>query len=382
MSVILMSSFCSLIVIYLIIKTFREKSIPNRTARLFIFCMLSVILTLVSDTFNILIKTSFISMPIWFNYIVQIIYFIDLIAVCFSGMLLADAIDGFPVFTKKRAISLIAIPAGIFTLLVILSPLTHWIFSIDSNGQYVRGPLNFFQFVFAGFYVISAFVLSIRKIRNPKYAQYKESYAAVMLFFGLSLVGAAGQVMLSVYAETDITILEACISFSAIIIFVELIQEQIAMDSLTGVCTRKFLFKFLEDRIERSNSLFLFMIDIDGFKKINDEFGHIEGDEALRIFARALKKYVDKKFGFVARYGGDEFVVVFDLKDDEVKPYTEELLNTIEALNTDYDKNYRFAASIGYSKYQPNESITEFIDRADVMMYQWKENHKKGIWTE
>ena len=127
-------------------------------------------------------------MPIWFNYIVQIVYFIDLIAVCFSGMLLADAIDGFPVFTKKRAISLIAIPAGIFTLLVILSPLTHWIFSIDSNGQYVRGPLNFFQFVFAGFYVISAFVLSIRKIRNPKYAQYKESYAAVMLFFGLSLL--------------------------------------------------------------------------------------------------------------------------------------------------------------------------------------------------
>ena len=276
MSVILMSSFCFIIVLYLMIKIFREKSIPNRTARLFIFCMLAVILTLISDTFNILIKINFMTSPAWFNYIVQIVYFIDLIAVCFSGMLLSDAIDGFPVYTNKRIISYMAIPATIFSLLVLISPLSHWIFYIDANGQYARGPLNFLQFVFAGFYVIAALVLSVRKLRNPRYAQYKESYTACIIFFALSLIGAVGQVLISEYAHTDLTILEACISFSAIIIYIQLIQEQIAMDSLTGVCTRKFLFKYLEERIERSNSLFLFMIDIDGFKKINDQFGHVE----------------------------------------------------------------------------------------------------------
>ena len=70
------------------------------------------------------------------------------------------------------------------------------------------------------------------------------------------------------------------------------------------------------------------------------------------------------------------------MAEEEVKPYTEELLRVIAAINDEYDKEYTFEASIGYSKYIPNESIAEFIDRADVMMYEWKANHRKGIWKE
>lgn len=378
----IMSSFCSLIVIFLIYKTLREKSIPLRSSKLFIFCMLSALVTLFFDTLNLLVKIDYMHVYPWVNGLIQIVYFIGLISICFSGMMLADAIDGYPVFVKKSQIALLAIPAMVFSILVLISPFTHIIFYIDDAGQYQRGPANFLQFVFAGFYIVGALAHSILKLKNPKYAPYKESYIAIIIFFAMSFLGAIGQVLISMLLDTDVILLEACISFSAIIVFIQLIQEQIAMDSLTGVCTRKFLFKFLEERVERSNSLFLFMIDIDGFKKINDQYGHVEGDEALRIFSRALKKFVDKKFGFIARYGGDEFVVVFDLTDDEVKPYTEELLRVISSINDEYDKEYTFAASIGYSKYIPNESILEFIDRADVMMYEWKENHKKGIWEE
>ena len=160
-----MSSFCSLIVLFLIFKTLREKSIPKRSSKLFIYCMLSALVTLFFDTLNLLVKINYIHVYPWVNGLIQIAYFIGLISICLSGMMLADSIDGFPVFVKKRQIALLAIPAMVFCLLVLISPFTHLIFYIDDAGQYQRGPANFLQFVFTGFYIVGSLALQFLSLK-------------------------------------------------------------------------------------------------------------------------------------------------------------------------------------------------------------------------
>ena len=382
MSVIVMAVFCSFIVLFIIIKTILEKSLLNRTARLFIFTLCMALITLFSNTINILLNTDLNYLPIWINYITQMFYFLGLISVAFSGLLTADAIDGSPLFVSKKTISLMALPALVFIILVVTSPFTHWIYYISDENKYIRGPLNFCQFVFTGVYIVMGSCLIVTKWRNPKYRIYKSSYVTIILFILITMIGAITQFLISSLQHIDLPIIEACMALGALIIFTQLIQEQVAIDSLTGVNTKKSLFKYLESKLEHNHNVYLLMIDIDGFKAVNDKYGHVEGDEALVLFSQMLKDFSSSHRGFVARYGGDEFIIVQEMENDQIRPYVEELLEYIRRLNDTAKKEYTFAASIGYSKYQENDNILGLIGRADEMMYYWKDNHRKGIFTD
>lgn len=88
-------------------------------------------------------------------------------------------------------------------------------------------------------------------------------------------------------------------------------------DYLTGLFNRKVLDKHMQNKVEIATSNYTFsaiLLDIDNFKSINDCFGYYEGDIALISTANILRDSVSQK-GFIARYGGDEFCIVFDLDD-------------------------------------------------------------------
>ena len=62
--------------------------------------------------------------------------------------------------------------------------------------------------------------------------------------------------------------------------------------------------------LDQAEDVYLLMMDADGFKQINDRYGHVEGDHALQVISAALKEVCSASGGFIARYGGDEFVVL------------------------------------------------------------------------
>ncbi len=66
----------------------------------------------------------------------------------------------------------------------------------------------------------------------------------------------------------------------------------------------------LFSNVDQAEDVYLLMMDADGFKQINDRYGHVEGDHALQVVATALKDVCSASGGFIARYGGDEFVVL------------------------------------------------------------------------
>ena len=168
-------------------------------------------------------------------------------------------------------------------------------------------------------------------------------------------------------------------------------STQMLIDGLTGVANRKAF----DDNITRmitaakleQRQLCLLMIDIDHFKKFNDTFGHLIGDQVIRIVATAMKDMVKGK-DFVARYGGEEFAVLLPdtpLKGGQI--VAESIRSTIatrELKRKDTGESYgQITVSIGITMLRPlHDKIDDFIARADKALYTSKRNGRNRVSTE
>jgi len=155
-------------------------------------------------------------------------------------------------------------------------------------------------------------------------------------------------------------------------------------DELTGLYNRRGLFTFADQRLKIANrmkkKILLLFADLDDLKWINDNFGHHEGDIALIEVADILKKTF-RESDFIARVGGDEFVVLAgETEEANAELLTARLLESLRAYNAKKKHGYNLSISIGISKYDPEIpcSIKELIDKADRMMYK-KKKEKSSI---
>lgn len=160
-----------------------------------------------------------------------------------------------------------------------------------------------------------------------------------------------------------------------------LLDDEINTDELTGLSNRRSLESKLKYHIQKikhtDEKLGLFFIDLDGFKEINDTFGHQQGDQLLQKIATNIKSSV-RQSDLVFRLGGDEFVVVVPKINAEMAiKIAQGLLKQCTHTITDDDDLVEVSASIGMSIY-PDDSrnIDELINFADKAMYQAKRNGK------
>jgi diguanylate cyclase (GGDEF)-like protein/PAS domain S-box-containing protein len=149
-------------------------------------------------------------------------------------------------------------------------------------------------------------------------------------------------------------------------------------DFLTGLPNRAALTESLTTSLSRAARthapVALLFIDLDGFKSVNDNFGHAAGDEVLREVAVRLKIAV-RETDTVGRLGGDEFVVLLDTEVDESTPkiVCDRIFNVLEPLFKFANGQARIGASIGVALHPPLESqADELLRRADAAMYEAK----------
>ena len=142
------------------------------------------------------------------------------------------------------------------------------------------------------------------------------------------------------------------------------------------------MLRFLSQRIaNKSENLYLMILDVNKFKSINDTYGHNEGDYALIRIAEALKIIADKYQCFVSRYGGDEFVIICESDlEKNIIVISQDLNKEIERINKEAGVTYSLKVSVGYAKY-PNKAITipDFIHMADQQLYLAKQNTRMEI---
>ncbi len=165
-----------------------------------------------------------------------------------------------------------------------------------------------------------------------------------------------------------------CMGITAGIIIVYLgMQEQlISEDALTGLYNRRLLGIHLTERLSDTSSekpLYLFMMDVDEFKTINDKYGHIEGDVVLCLIADILKECETKYNCFAARFGGDEFCIVSNLKNDfEAETICKFIRNRVKLLEK--DRLYPINISIGYThRSEEFNNESRMVLEADRQMY-------------
>jgi len=159
--------------------------------------------------------------------------------------------------------------------------------------------------------------------------------------------------------------------------------EQLALqDTLTGLPNRRNVEDRIEWRIEHKQMFSIVMIDLNGFKKVNDTYGHMTGDSLLKQFADELRAN-SRTPDIVGRWGGDEFIAVLDCDFQGSKAKVERLKKwalgeyTIQLANGKTLK-VPLDASIGIAQWQEGETMQQVIEHADSVMYRDKHLSRKA----
>lgn len=168
----------------------------------------------------------------------------------------------------------------------------------------------------------------------------------------------------------------------------DLLENIVHLDGLTGIRNRRFFDDALTTEWRRgnrgSNPISLIMIDIDYFKKFNDTYGHIIGDDCLRQVADTLSDSVRRPADFVARYGGEEFAAVLpDTDADAAKLMAELMRKRVESLEITHVGNPQqvVTVSLGVATVSPQRGADPemLVQAADKMLYQAKEGGRNQV---
>lgn len=237
------------------------------------------------------------------------------------------------------------------------------IFYIDDNAFYHRGQFCWLYFSFAIFFFLAGLYAYLQ---GRKKMGLVELFPVTQFFLPI-IVGIILEILFN-----QISIIWACCAVSMTLMVVALQNENICIDKLTGLFNRYYLDKF-DHMVNKEGTLCFMMIDLNGFKQINDTYGHSEGDKALIAITGCLKNAVASN-GYIVRYAGDEFVILLNTKD---KVIAEECVNNIkelvQELNMKKNIGYELSLSIGYEIIDmKNNKMDEIMEIIDKKMYNEK----------
>lgn len=153
------------------------------------------------------------------------------------------------------------------------------------------------------------------------------------------------------------------------------LAEQSQRDGLTGLHNRRhFLDRAAAEllRLRRGHPAALLMMDLDGFKRVNDKRGHLAGDDLLRRIARAIEGST-REVDVVGRYGGDEFVALLtDAPLDAAEVVAARLVTAVRAVGLSDDPAQPVTVSVGVAEVRPDDDVTSLIRAADAAAYTAK----------
>jgi diguanylate cyclase (GGDEF)-like protein len=152
-------------------------------------------------------------------------------------------------------------------------------------------------------------------------------------------------------------------------------EKQASLDPLTGLYNRREVELRIARRVEAGTPFCLVIVDIDRFKAINDQHGHLAGDEVLRQIAKELR-LVSREDDIIGRWGGDEFVMIFDgsftntkVKVQRMRPW---VFGSYQIDLPGAQIDVVVNASLGVAEWAPGETMLQVVSRADAEMYRDK----------
>ncbi len=153
-------------------------------------------------------------------------------------------------------------------------------------------------------------------------------------------------------------------------------------DPLTGLSNRRYFAHIFHDECARSlrrkEVMTLLFLDLDHFKRVNDDHGHHFGDRALQATARCLKKQC-RPYDTIVRWGGEEFVILLRATDEHAALHFSERIRLAVQRGFDPALPFDMTISIGLAQYQEKDTLEELTDRADKALYHAKQTGRNKV---
>ena len=247
-------------------------------------------------------------------------------------------------------------------------------FYVDDSGVYHSGPLFFVLLIACYSYILCGIIFSALKGFQSELLSEKHKYATIAWAIAPSIVLA---IINNFFPYPNgLPLLFFGIAISLLILFASSSAGRVTRDGLTGLLNRFAFDALLTQAMKKTakttqKSLFLLIIDINGFKGINDTFGHAVGDEVLVKFSNTVQNVCEKYDATLGRWGGDEFVIFVESED--AKAF--ELVSTLKQAvrdNCNDDSRFVVSISIGAAKLREYETMKHFFEEADHKLYEDK----------
>ena len=258
-----------------------------------------------------------------------------------------------------------------------------WSFIITDPNNQQSGIDYLVVSAVALFYLIAATIAAIRGYQRAT-TQAQKHICTVFTAFMIAPFCAA---IINLF-EPYLPVVAPGILISILLILLSLQESRIFSDELTGLNNRRRANAYLEESISHASieqPVYLFIVDMNRFKSINDTYGHLEGDHALKLMAEALRASCKTLNAFAARWGGDEFMVIcaHGAQLDPsyvVRTIDANLSETVAETGLTYD----LSCSVGFAEcHSPDMMTNDLISEADKMLYNKKgadsSNHPNRI---
>lgn len=246
------------------------------------------------------------------------------------------------------------------------------LYTIDENNVYSRTSYYWVPLLLTGAYAVISMVMVVYAHKTGTSVL---SHHLMRFLFAYPFPPLVGAIIQWIFYGVSIIWTGSVISL--LIIYINLQNDKVTTDPLTGISNRRSFESYMSRRMSTLRGdgvLFLFMIDVDHFKQINDRWGHNVGDEALKQTAELLKGTVSRN-DFIGRVGGDEFVVCGERDNIEgVEVVLNNIYAAVDRFNDDRLVPYRLQLSIGCSTMAHDETktLTQMQREADYTMYAAK----------
>lgn len=286
-----------------------------------------------------------------------------------------------PAYTRnRRLVRIMGIPLAASIVLGVLSIFNGWVFTVGADGQFQSGPLYNIWLLGSIFYLLVPTIVSLRRAASTRFRDDRVECLVYSVYMIPPVIGGVVAMLIP-----TVPFQAMCIFMVIQLLFLTIQDNQIYNDALTGLNNRRRLNQYLEERLSGASPerpVTLFMLDIDSFKKINDTFGHVAGDEALKLLAGVLKGTADRFGVFAARYGGDEFCLVSVVALFPPEVIEDDLRAALAQAQKPGDSGPRpfiLTVSVGHLVCEaPEEEAEAAIRRADRSLYADKERRRYG----
>lgn len=307
-----------------------------------------------------------------FNIALTIVNSIMVNAMCYLWFCYIESYLRSPIVNNLKLLALASIPFAIAVLLSLSSIWTDWVFLMNPDGTAGRGPLYIVIIIIAYVYAAIATVRSIVGAVRATDRHRRRELVTMSLF----VIPPAAVGVIDTLAPM-MPIVAPAFFFSFLIVFTMLQESQISTDSLTGLNNRRRAEQHFDEVYEEATPdepAILFVIDADGFKAINDTYGHMKGDEALCMIASALRHACSDVNALAARWGGDEFVVVSSASEiGAPDAFVAKIERCLDNVRQQQQAPYRISVSVGYAYYDGSDtSKQQVFEAADNMLYEMK----------